>query len=202
MRRQIAPEDLARDGRFHRITTVERFSDPRPNAGQQFMDPRSEDVADRARGLMHGIFTGEIQALEGAGRTCFDYDAPDDVPFALKLDMARQCWDEARHCEISVKLGQHMGSEIGEFFESTTRWNSRARARRSGSPSVTARSQVEPIRTWVTSSASIQSSQYVSTGSPMARPKSRIVVNTSMARPSRARFTPARRKMGSSWQAA
>ena len=119
MRRQISPDDLARDDRFHRISTVERFSDPRPT-GQQLMDPKTEDVADRARGLMHGIFTGEIQALEGAGRTCFDYDSPQDVPFALKLDMARQCWDEARHCEISVKLSEHMGSELGEFFESTT----------------------------------------------------------------------------------
>ena len=33
--------------------------------------------------------------------------------------MARQCWDEARHCEISVKLGDWMGTEIGEFAEST-----------------------------------------------------------------------------------
>ncbi len=23
---------------------------------------------------MHGIFVGEIQALEGAGRTCYDFD--------------------------------------------------------------------------------------------------------------------------------
>ena len=70
---------------------------------------------------MHGIFTGEIQALEGAGRTCWDFpvgDGVDDAPFALKLDMARQCWDEARHCEISVKLGDWMGTEIGEFAES------------------------------------------------------------------------------------
>jgi uncharacterized ferritin-like protein (DUF455 family) len=33
--------------------------------------------------------------------------------------MARQCWDEARHVEISVKLTEHMGSEIGEFAEQT-----------------------------------------------------------------------------------
>ena len=33
--------------------------------------------------------------------------------------MARQCWDESRHCEISIKLGEHMGSEIGEYGEST-----------------------------------------------------------------------------------
>jgi uncharacterized ferritin-like protein (DUF455 family) len=33
--------------------------------------------------------------------------------------MARQAWDEARHVEISVKLSDWMGSEIGEFAENT-----------------------------------------------------------------------------------
>jgi uncharacterized ferritin-like protein (DUF455 family) len=37
----------------------------------------------------------------------------------MKLDMARQCWDEARHVEISCQLSEHMGSEIGEFAEQT-----------------------------------------------------------------------------------
>jgi uncharacterized ferritin-like protein (DUF455 family) len=71
---------------------------------------------------MHGIFMGEIQALEGAGRTCWDFETGDgreQAPFALKLDMARQCWDEARHVEISVKLIHHMGTSIGEFAEQT-----------------------------------------------------------------------------------
>ena len=40
-------------------------------------------------------------------------------PFALKLDMARQCWDEARHVEISVKLADWMGTEIGQYAENT-----------------------------------------------------------------------------------
>ena len=75
---------------------------------------------------MHGIFVGEIQALEGAGRTCWDFEVGSgngegipEVPFELKLDMARQCWDEARHCEISIKLSGHMGTELGEFCENT-----------------------------------------------------------------------------------
>ena len=67
---------------------------------------------------MHGIFVGEIQALEGAGRTCLRLRRRPTAPFQLKLDMARQCWDESRHCEISVKLGDHMGTEIGEYTES------------------------------------------------------------------------------------
>ncbi len=38
---------------------------------------------------------------------------------ARKLDMARQCWDESRHREISVKLSEWMGIEPGESSEST-----------------------------------------------------------------------------------
>ena len=48
----------------------------------------------------------------------FDFD-DEQAPFALKLDMARQCWDESRHVEISVKLGDWMGTEIGEYSEAT-----------------------------------------------------------------------------------
>ncbi len=120
MQRNIAPESLARDSRFNRVTTVERFSDPRPQPDDRKMDPTNIDVPDRARRQMHGIFVGEIQALEGAGRTAWDYDSPSQVPFELKLDMARQCWDEARHCEISCRLNEHMGIEIGEYAEGIT----------------------------------------------------------------------------------
>ena len=129
MRRHIDPSELARDNRFNRVSTEMRFSDQRQVEQNNRIDGSATDVHDRARRLMHGIFVGEIQALEGAGRTCFDFPVagengagadPMAVPFALKLDMARQCWDEARHCEISVKLGDHMGMDIGEFFESTT----------------------------------------------------------------------------------
>jgi len=91
------------------------------------LTPSRKDASDAARALMHGIFVGEIQALEGAGRTCHDFDTstggkespPDAVPFALKMDMARQAWDEARHVEISVRLSDWMGTEIGQFAENT-----------------------------------------------------------------------------------
>jgi uncharacterized ferritin-like protein (DUF455 family) len=124
MRRSFPASDLARDGRFQRVSNEARFNDPR--GPQSFggrrtrLTPDRPDGPDAARVLMHGIFVGEMQALEGAGRTCWDFDTgdgPDDAPFALKLDMARQCWDEARHCEISVKLSEFMGTDIGEFAE-------------------------------------------------------------------------------------
>ena len=121
MRTQLPPDQLARDARFHRITTADRFADQRMNgaADARRIDPESDESADRARRQMHGIFVGEIQALEGAGRTAFDYST-DETPFAMKLDMARQCWDEARHVEISLMLGDHMGTGVGEFSEAVT----------------------------------------------------------------------------------
>jgi len=134
MRQFFPVEELARDERFHTISNRERMGDPRTvvQTGEQSrrsnrLTPTRKDASDAARALMHGIFVGEIQALEGAGRTCHDFDtstgtgsAPvDAVPFALKMDMARQAWDEARHVEISVRLSDWMGTEIGQFAENT-----------------------------------------------------------------------------------
>lgn len=132
MKKLISPEELGRDDRFERADMMDRIADPRnatpPEDSKRGrpgrLTPDRADASDSARALMHGIFVGEIQALEGAGRTCYDFEVgsdkkmgDDEVPFELKLDMARQCWDEARHCEISVKLSDWMGTGIGEFSE-------------------------------------------------------------------------------------
>ncbi len=124
MKKILPPEELARDARFVRVNIQDTIADPRQakvserNTGSAKLEPDRPAAADRARQLMHGIFMGEVQALEGAGRTTFDF-TDEEVPFQLKLDMARQSWDESRHCEISVKLAEHMGTEIGEFAEAT-----------------------------------------------------------------------------------
>ncbi|MEI6403539.1 MAG: DUF455 family protein [Actinomycetota bacterium] len=150
MRKFLPVDDLARDERFNKLTMADRMADPRTALGKgdegsrrasNRLVPSRPDASAAARGLMHGIFVGEIQALEGAGRTCHDFrtqgdqarraqdvtsdntgstaECTDAVPFALKLDMARQAWDEARHVEISIKLSEWMGTELGEFAENT-----------------------------------------------------------------------------------
>ena len=65
---------------------------------------------------LHGIFVGELQALEAASRTLWDFP---DAPWEFKLNMARQCWDEARHVQIYEKLIEHAGGAVGEFPENT-----------------------------------------------------------------------------------
>ena len=79
MRKSFPVEELARDPRFVRVEMRERLADPRPRptAGEgkrnnNRLVPQRPDAPDAARALMHGIFVGEIQALEGAGRTCWD----------------------------------------------------------------------------------------------------------------------------------
>ena len=130
MRKFFPVDDLARDSRFNQITMRQSQADPRSvfvaTKGDESKRPKSNrltpdraDASDAARGLMHGIFVGEIQALEGAGRTCHDFETGSEAPFELKLDMARQAWDEARHVEISIKLSEWMGTEIGQYAENT-----------------------------------------------------------------------------------
>ncbi len=78
--------------------------------------PDDPVVEDRLKMRMHGILVGEMQALEGAGRSLWDFP---EAPWDFKMNMARQCWDEARHVQIYEKLLEHVGGEVGMYAEST-----------------------------------------------------------------------------------
>jgi uncharacterized ferritin-like protein (DUF455 family) len=65
---------------------------------------------------LHAIFSGEVQALEGAARSLWDFP---DAPWEFKMNMARQCWDEARHVQIFEKLMDHVEVKAGDYPEST-----------------------------------------------------------------------------------
>jgi uncharacterized ferritin-like protein (DUF455 family) len=80
------------------------------------LDPDAPAGLTRLLLRMHGIFVGELQALEGAARSLWDFP---DAPWEFKMNMARQCWDEARHIQIFEKLLVHLGGEVGMFPEST-----------------------------------------------------------------------------------
>ncbi len=75
---------------------------------------------DFLKARLHGICAGEMQAMEAAGRTLFDFP---DAPWEFQLDMARQVWDESRHTEIYMKLLEYVGSYLGEFPESEVLWS-------------------------------------------------------------------------------
>ncbi|HEB89866.1 MAG TPA: DUF455 family protein [Deltaproteobacteria bacterium] len=80
------------------------------------LDPDAPAGTTRLLLRMHGIFVGEVQALEGSARSLWDFP---DAPWEFKMNMARQAWDEARHVQIFEKLLTHLGGEVGMFPEST-----------------------------------------------------------------------------------
>ncbi|NRA01884.1 MAG: DUF455 family protein [Myxococcales bacterium] len=78
--------------------------------------PGAPDLDLRLKLRLHGIFVGELQALEGAGRSLWDFP---EAPWEFKLNMARQCWDEARHVQVYEKLLSEAGAGPGDYPEST-----------------------------------------------------------------------------------
>ncbi len=80
------------------------------------LDPDAPAALMRLLLRMHGIFVGELQALEGAARSLWDFP---ESPWQFKMNMARQCWDEARHVQIFEKLLVHLGGSVGMFPENT-----------------------------------------------------------------------------------
>ncbi len=116
MERPIAYDKLAREDRFVRM----RARDVAELRVEQGLTPFPDLGSRRAiRERVHGIFVGELQAMEGAGRTVYDFP---DAPWEFTLDMARQVWDESRHVEIYLKLLEHLEGEVAEFPETTILW--------------------------------------------------------------------------------
>jgi uncharacterized ferritin-like protein (DUF455 family) len=116
MDRPIAYDKLAREDRFVRMRARD-VGDLRVEQGL----PAFPDLTTRTAILerVHGIAVGELQAMEGAGRSVYDFP---DAPWEFTMDMARQVWDESRHVEIYLALLDHLGGYIGEFPETTILW--------------------------------------------------------------------------------
>ncbi len=116
MDRPIAYDKLAREDRFVRMR-ARRVVELKLEQGL----PPFPDLASREsiKERVHGIMVGELQAMEGAGRTVYDFP---DAPWEFAMDMARQVWDESRHVEIYIWLLEHLDGYVGEFPETTILW--------------------------------------------------------------------------------
>ena len=116
MERPIAYDKLAREDRFVRM----RARDVAELKVAQGLSPFPDlSTRESMRERVHGILVGELQAMEGAGRTVCDFP---EAPWEFTLDMARQVWDESRHVEIYLALIDHLGGYVGEFAETTILW--------------------------------------------------------------------------------
>src|SRR5713226_1013721 len=117
MQKMIPVDKLARpDDRI--MVSRERVLQARIDQGLPLASalPGEEDFL---KFRLHGIAAGEMQAMEAAGRTLFDFP---DAPWEFQLDMARQVWDEARHSEIFQRLVEYMGAHAGDYVETEILW--------------------------------------------------------------------------------
>ncbi len=70
-----------------------------------------EDPRHR-REFLHRQMHEELNGIEMAARNLTDFP---DAPWALRLAIARQCWDEARHVEVFRRACERRGGDVGEF---------------------------------------------------------------------------------------
>ena len=71
------------------------------------------------REIVHRHMTNEITSLDIAAQALVDFP---DAPWELRLELARQCWDEARHVRVLTRRFLEMHGTIGEFPISALEW--------------------------------------------------------------------------------
>ncbi len=103
-----APEWPSRDTRFRADAPLA----PTPGA-------RGDSVEARI-GLLHVNLTDlELATIEACARLILDFP---EVPWGFVVDMARQCWDEARHAETFRRHLLALGGELGRYRIAHTLW--------------------------------------------------------------------------------
>ena len=77
-------------------------------------DPRA------LRETVHRHMSNEITSLDIAAQCLAEFP---DAPWELRLELARQCWDEARHVQVLARRLVELGGRKGEFPISTFEWS-------------------------------------------------------------------------------
>ena len=79
----------------------------------------SFDTQEGKQHLLHDLLNSEFITVERMGRILADFP---DIPWQMKLDMARPAWDEARHAEIVQRRLEELGGHVGMFKTSCWGW--------------------------------------------------------------------------------
>lgn len=72
------------------------------------------------RESVHRHMANEITSLDIAAQCLADFP---EAPWGLRLELARQCWDEARHVAGLHRRLTELGGRMGEFPISAFEWN-------------------------------------------------------------------------------
>lgn len=92
----------SRDGRFPPLAPGKRMPKAKPLTTPE----------GRIRLLHIALINLEVPAIEVCGRMIAEFP---DLPWAMKLDLAYQIWDEARHAILCADRLRELGGELGQF---------------------------------------------------------------------------------------
>src|SRR5262245_17361429 len=83
--------------------------------------PDSGNIGEEARRQrLHREYNQEVQTLEIAALCLVDFP---DAPWELRMDFARQCWDEARHAEVMLRRLKALGGWKGMYPIANLDWS-------------------------------------------------------------------------------
>lgn len=75
------------------------------------------EISRRQR--LHRHMHNEMQIMEITSQAIVDFP---DAPWELRMNLARQCWDEGRHSAIMYRRLKELGGEKGEFPVMNYEW--------------------------------------------------------------------------------
>lgn len=101
-------DDPARDACFHVVRRDAEMA--------EYGD--TSDLA--AREVVHRHMSNEISSLDIAAQCIAEFP---DAPWELRMELARQCWDESRHVLVLFRRLLEMGGRKGEFPISVFEWS-------------------------------------------------------------------------------
>lgn len=79
---------------------------------QSQMSKFPEGSLEHRREMLHGNVNEEIQSLEIAAQSLVDFP---DAPWEIRMQLARQGWDEVRHARLFLRRLLDLGGYKGEF---------------------------------------------------------------------------------------
>jgi uncharacterized ferritin-like protein (DUF455 family) len=79
--------------------------------------PDMSPISQRER--LHRHMNNELGALEIAAQCVADFS---DAPWELRMQLARQCWDESRHVAVLYRRLRELDGRKGEFPISNFEW--------------------------------------------------------------------------------
>jgi len=75
--------------------------------------------AESQREKLHREYNTEVQGMEIAAQSLAEFP---DAPWELRMEIARQCWDESRHARLYAQRLQEKGGFKGEFPIANHEW--------------------------------------------------------------------------------